>query len=100
RPYVGEMNRNRAVSVARVAEILVVLAFLQDDDAPAKLRSPVGGDEAGEAGPDDDDVVLLGGGFANHRGRTCIALVSACSGDASHAFISGLSDGRRVACQR
>jgi hypothetical protein len=33
-------------------------ALLQDDDALAELRGAVGGDEAGDAGPDHDHVVL------------------------------------------
>src|ERR1700730_16776750 len=48
----------RAVCVARVAEVFFFLALLQDDDALAELRGAVGGDEARDASPDYDHVVL------------------------------------------
>ena len=58
RPYVGEIDVERAVCVARVAEVFFFLALLQDDDALAELRGAVGGDEARDARPDHDHVVL------------------------------------------
>ena len=58
RADVGEIDVERAVCVARIAEVFFFLALLQDDDALAELRGAVGGDEAGDAGPDHDHVVL------------------------------------------
>jgi hypothetical protein len=48
----------RAVCVARIAEVFFFLALLQDDDALAELRGAVRGDEARDASPDHDHVVL------------------------------------------
>ena len=58
RRHIGEIDVKRAVCVARIAEVFVFLALLQDDDALAELRGAVRGDEAGDAGPDHDHVVL------------------------------------------
>ena len=58
RVQVGEVDVERAVGVARVADVFVLGALLQHDDALAELRGAVGGDEAGNAGADDDDVVV------------------------------------------
>jgi hypothetical protein len=48
----------RAVGVARVAEVFFFLALLQDDDALAELRGAVRGYEARDASADHDHVVL------------------------------------------
>src|ERR1700738_1232195 len=58
RSHVGEIDVERAVCVARVAEVFFFLALLQDDDALAELRGAVRGDEARDASPDYDHVVL------------------------------------------
>ena len=72
RPYVGEIDMERAVCVARIAEVFFFLALLQDDHALAELRGAVGGDEAGDAGPDHNHVVLDVG--FGHRARVRVNL--------------------------
>src|SRR4029077_2819627 len=55
----------RAVGVARVADVFFPGALLQDGDVLAQLRRAIGGDEAGNAGADDDDVVVAHGHNSN-----------------------------------
>src|SRR5262245_59081250 len=63
-----------AVGVAGIAEIFLFLALLQDDDALAELRGAIGGDQARDAGPDHDHVVL--GVRFGHRIRSRISIVA------------------------
>src|SRR5262245_13578174 len=63
-----------AVGVAGIAEIFLFLALLQDDDALAELRGAIGGDQARDAGPDHDHVVL--DVRFGHRIRSPISIVA------------------------
>ena len=65
RSDIGVIDVERAVRVARVAEVPLILALLEDDDTLAELRGAVGGDQAGDAGSDHDDVMLRVG--VGHR---------------------------------
>src|SRR5262249_50606816 len=67
RSNVGEIDVERAVRVARVAEISLVLALLQDHDTLAELRGTVGGDEARDATPNHDHL-MRHVGFCHHPG--------------------------------